>query len=485
MNKYKSGCFKVNAIYTTPLQPLYKDNPLIEALPGNAPPEDIVRSLLRKIEYDNSQREYPSHERIDCIQGIFECFQPWSTHIELVQKLSNTIKSGYTSRNPLGKQHALQGQLIYQSVREKDPQFTAVQTSSLGNSKATGFSIIGYSGMGKTSAINSALSLFPQIIVHNDYKGSLFPHLQIIWMKLECPFDGSVKGLCTNFFAEFDRLTGDSTFHKHATGRTTTDIMIPQMAAIAHRHSLGVLVIDEIQRISAAKSGGLEKILNFLAQLVNTIGVPIILIGTPEAISVLSTDLMNARRNSGQQGTLLMDKLESDHPDWDIFCRGIWKYQWTSKKNPLTTELQKTLHEVSFGIVDVAVKVYATAQKWAIQAGHETITPELLKSVFKSDEFRLLKSRLDMLQNPKKGDFVHPDLSLLSWDKTRKQNDLAEVLPKRIIPFPSSRNEELQHAVAIPKNDANITESILDSEGESSEQKLVMAGKLVQPEDEF
>ncbi len=53
--------------------------------------------------------------------------------------------------------------------------------------------------------------------------------------------------------------------------------MIPQMALIAKRHSLGALIIDEIQNISAAKSGGVQKMLNFIMNLINTIGVPVIL----------------------------------------------------------------------------------------------------------------------------------------------------------------------------------------------------------------
>jgi hypothetical protein len=94
-----------------------------------------------------------------------------------------------------------------------------------------------------------------------------------VWLKLDCPFDGSVKGLCANFFTEFDRLMADNTYNKFAKGRnTTTATMIPQMAQIARRHSLGLLVIDEIHHLSVAKSGGQEQMLNFFVNLVNTIG---------------------------------------------------------------------------------------------------------------------------------------------------------------------------------------------------------------------
>ncbi len=49
-----------------------------------------------------------------------------------------------------------------------------------------------------------------------------------------------------------------------------------------------MLIIDEIQSLSLAKSGGgAEKMLNFFMTLINTIGVPVVLIGTNKAMSVL------------------------------------------------------------------------------------------------------------------------------------------------------------------------------------------------------
>jgi len=43
-----------------------------------------------------------------------------------------------------------------------------------------------------------------------------------------------------------------------------------KMSTLAHTHGLGLLIIDEIQHLSQAKSGGSEKMLNFFVTLVNT-----------------------------------------------------------------------------------------------------------------------------------------------------------------------------------------------------------------------
>lgn len=286
-------------------------------------------------------------------------------------------------------------------------------------------------------------------------------------MKLECPFDGSVKGLCSNFFQEFDRLTGDNTYAKFAAGsRATTDTMVPQMAMIARRHSLGVLVIDEIQYISAAKSGGMKNMLNFITNLVNTIGVPVILIGIPDAIEILSSSFVLARRSSGQQGSVFLKHHVADSYDWNIFLNGIWKAQWTSEKTLLTDELSLTLAEESAGITDVAVKLYARTQEKAIQlgtmGGNEIITPELVRKVAKSDDFKLLRHKIDELKNSNSKSIMNADLALFNWD-TVKKNDIKESLPKRVADGNTVRNDELQNSIAIPSK-KDISELSLNEE---------------------
>ncbi len=209
--------------------------------------------------------------------------------------------------------------------------------------------------------------------------------------------------------------------------------MIPQMALIAKRHSLGALIIDEIQNISAAKSGGVQKMLNFIMNLINTIGVPVILVGIPEAISVLSSNLMVARRNTGQQGAIIMDFLDNDSDNWNIFINSLWKYQWTSYYTPLTDELNDIMNESSCGIVDVAVKLFDKVQQLAIEngenGGSEEITKDLLIEAAGSAEFILLRDKIDKIK--KSGGYLsNYDGSLSTWSDAKK-NDIKNSLPKR------------------------------------------------------
>ena len=104
--------------------------------------------------------------------------------------------------------------------------------------------------MDKTTSIEAILSLYPQVILHNRYCENDFSFTQIVWLKLDCPFDGSIKGLYLNFFQAVDDLLGTRYYDNYAGGRKTVDELLPRMALVASLHSIGVLVIDEIQHLS-------------------------------------------------------------------------------------------------------------------------------------------------------------------------------------------------------------------------------------------
>ncbi|MFT9494964.1 ATP-binding protein [Anaerosolibacter sp.] len=389
-----NGSYAVEAYYTPQMLEEYKDNPLIEALPPILSYEKAEELLHSYPSYNDKERELDAHYRYHCIQRLFRYFQPWSRHFDLEQRISRTIRQGYLARSPLKPEYAMGLQQIYGMIKDGRTDF---ENTLLPRTTASGFTVIGISGVGKSKAIEGVLSLYPQIIIHSKYNGEPFSHYQISWLKLDCPYDGSIKGLCSNFFMEFDRLLGDNTYKKFASGRNTSvNAMMPRMAQLARNHSLGVLVIDEIQHLSLAKSGGSEKMLNFFVNLVNTIGVPVILIGTMKALSVLQSEFRQARRGSGQ-GDMVWDRMKND-VHWELLIEGMWQYQWTKEYVLLTEELKEALYEESQGIVDIAVKLYAMAQLRAIATGKEKITPKIIQQVAK-DSLQLVRPMLLALKS--------------------------------------------------------------------------------------
>lgn len=387
---------QARAEYLEQEMPGYDGNPFIEALPAILTEDQAADSLGRYPPYDERERLLPSHVRLHLIQNALQFFEPLPVHLDLEQRFSRMIRGGYRMRNPMDRG-------FWNNMNTK-LESLASSTTPLRNQARplpTGFTIIGCPGVGKSTSVEGILSLYPQVIFHGQYKDRDFTRAQVVWLKLECPFDGSTNGLCLSFFHAVDDILGTNYLNNYANGRRTGELLL-QMARVAANHGLGVLVIDEIQRLSRLKSGGAEKMLNFFVQLANTIGVPVVLVGTHKARAILSGEFHQIRRGSGQgdliwdpmpEGTWVeqtdpfpgLEKAQPPNPDiWQFFLEALWKYQYLRTPSTLTPELSHTLYLETQGITDFAAKVFMLAQARAITTsvdGTEELTSDIIRSV--------------------------------------------------------------------------------------------------------
>jgi len=395
----------------------YKGNPFIEALPPIMPTAEMaVAALSVKPTYHEDERELDAYYRLHSIMRLSRYFQPLLVHLDIEQRVSRSIRQGYVSRNPITPQYVQHYNHIEQCFEEAD--YKSVRTTG------SGFTMIGMSGVGKTTAIERVMALYPQCITHTQYADEPLYVKQVVWMKLDCPYDGSIKGLCLNFFGELDRILQTSYSKSFPASRNTVDAMMQKMSILAHTHGLGLLIIDEIQHLSLAKSGGSDKMLNFFVTLVNTIGVPVILIGTPKAQPILQGEFRQARRGSGQ-GDLIWNHMSNDD-SWEIMLRTMWKYQWTQKKCPLTNEIKDVLYDETQGIIDLAVKLYGIAQIRAILDGTERVTPKIIR-----------KAAAESLQ------LVRPMLNALRSGNVRKIMQFEDIRPMSIEDYLTSHGSKL------------------------------------------
>ncbi|GLB61773.1 MULTISPECIES: ATP-binding protein [Bacillaceae] len=388
-----NGCDAVVAEYGEQVIEEYRGNPFIEALPSILSTEEAIEKMAIYAEYNSKARMLDKHYRIHLVQRLFQCFQPLWIHLDLESRISRVIRQGYLARNPFRTGYA---QGLQEGHRNINGLQSELSNNSVFRTTAAGFTIIGVSGMGKTTALNRILSLYPQVIVHKDYNGVNFSMYQLVWLKLDCPFDSSLRGLALEFFRKVDDLLGTEYHKKFGLGRKTINDMLVIMSQIARNTGLGVLVIDEIQHLSKAKSGGDQKMLNFFVTLVNTIGVPVILVGTPAGLSILQSEFRQARRGSGQ-GDMIWDRLKNDQ-NWDLLINALWGYQWTRKQIPLTDDFKNILYEESQGIIDIAVKLYAMAQIEAIMMEREEIMPETISQVA-SKHLQLVRPMIQALKS--------------------------------------------------------------------------------------
>lgn len=371
----------------------YQNNPLIEALPPISTEDELIEMISTPVMYKPEERNLSPEIRGHLVERLFRIFEPLEKHLELNDKLSRVIRQGYLDRNPLLAEYATMLHENYRIIRNGEYEIPVTEEVGSG---ALGFGIIGYSGVGKSRGIEKILSLYPQLLVHSEYKGQELSLYQLTWLKLDCPYDGSPRGLCVNFFQQVDKILGSDYEQRFVKPRASTNDLLGHMAQISYLHCLGVLVVDEIQHLNVAKSGGSDKILNFLVTMVNTIGVPVVLIGTNAALSVLQGQFRQGRRGTGQ-GHMYWDRMHEDDL-WDVFVEGIWNYQWTTDFTPLTDELKHALYDESQGIIDIAIKIFAISQWELISLGRGMITPSLISKVVKTN-LKIIEPMLKALRS--------------------------------------------------------------------------------------
>ena len=231
----------------------------------------------------------------------------------------------------------------------------------------------------------------------------------MVYLKIDCPYNGSLKSLYLSFFSSVDRALGTNYEQQYTQKRHNEQKLLQLMGHIAHLHAIGLLVIDEIQHLMANRSKNSDEMLNFFVTLVNVYSLPIIMVGTPKASNIFERDLRSSRRAVGF-GSIHWEPIKNEPaiktPDgkvrkseWMTFTEALWKYQWLRKADLLLSEeLRQCWFDLTQGILDVTVKLFVLAQIRAIESGLERITVKLLQNTYQED-FKPIHHIIDALRS--------------------------------------------------------------------------------------
>lgn len=367
-------------------------------LPEMKSGNELISALSIIPEYDETICQQNQAVRLMALSDLYQIYIPSQMSLEIYSKLY------------LALLRSMQKKGTQMAIKQRYENYKAIQQQSysgiLGGSDS--FTIIGISGIGKSSAISRAISLITENRIIETDK----PYTKIIpCLIVQCPFDSSVKGLLLEILRKVDEELGtDHYIHAVKSRASTTDMLIGAVSSIA-LNNIGMLVVDEIQNVVNSKNG--KSLIGALTQLINNSGISICMVGTPESTVFFEQAMQLARRSVGlQYTTMKYDEY------FQSFCKVIFKYQFLKNHTEITAAITEWLYEHSAGVVSVVVSLIHDAQEIAILTGKEVLNLDTLNEAY--------QQRLTLLHG-----YIQPSV-IQNKPTTKKKKTAASVKKNQI-----------------------------------------------------
>jgi hypothetical protein len=317
-----------------------------------------LQHLPQKIDVEHSS----SSERLQALNDLYDLFIPHDQmSVEIYMKLHLMASRSLDKKNSL--------EAIRQSNlnRRYLTEGTYPETLSNGTSSDSSITIIGPSGIGKSSNIGRAINLIaPDVVtIQKPYR------LLIPFLLLQIPFDASAKSLFTEIAREIDRKIGTNYLASATRVTMSTSRLLAMASSMLLNHVL-CLVLDETQNLIINKTG--RFFVNLLTQLINSSKVAVVLVGTEECTQLFSNSPFLLRRTFGLQYGLLAYDDYFKH-----FCNTLFEYQYTLNKVALNEGMLSFIYQVSNGSIAIITSLFIQASEAAILNGSERIDLLLLK----------------------------------------------------------------------------------------------------------
>lgn len=372
---------------------------ILASLPEMKSGKELASAMAILPEYKDSIRNENQAIRLMALSDLYSVYIPSAMSMEIYSKLYLALLRSLQKK---GTKMAIKQQ--YENFRAiKQQEYSGIMGGS------DSFTIIGCSGIGKSSAVSRAINLISENRVIEIEK----PYTKIIpCLVVQCPYDSSVKGMLFEILRKVDEVLETKYYDNAIRARATTDMLIGAVSQVALNH-IGLLVVDEIQNVVNSKNG--KNLIGLLTQLINNSGISICMVGTPECTVFFESAMQLARRSLG----LNYGAMEYG-AEFIGICKVLYSYQYVQIRTELTDTILEWLYEHSAGVLSVVVSLIHDAQEIAILTGKEILNLETLNEAY--------QKRLSLLH-----DYIQPTIThnqQTTKEKVKKRNPAVSLAEK-------------------------------------------------------
>jgi hypothetical protein len=355
---------------------IYRDNPLIEACGPILSKEAMFQKLSHLPEPPSAIRNIPFHERRHMILELWNLHIPTQVGMEIAAVITEMIMQGYSQCRPGTPE------FFRRFYKNPLPVFHPIASS-----------VEGISGMGKTVAIDRALRLFNQFVVHKQFPGYVSPVTQLIWLKVDAPASGKLIDLAVNLMRALDNALGTEHFEKALSKNSKRGAdLFNEWLGIANKYFLGFIVIDEIQNLfklaplKARRSRQdtfspkhelrlvEDEVLKLILSITNTWGIPVMVSGTPDGIGALGTRMAVAQRIASHgYHQFLRPSSSTDSTFRNCTLEGLAQYQWVTNHVQLDDQFADLFYSLTAGVPRICNALWIAAHSVAFDEGRDEL----------------------------------------------------------------------------------------------------------------
>ena len=232
----------VDAMYSHALVNEDKGNPYIEALPLPRSDEELqmaYTTTLPSFRYDKV-KDMSNLEKLLAVGSLRKLRFPLPFHEELEFEFYNALLTSYRSRK---RTCSVTSNVFYYSQNERQDCHSVLLGDSAEATNA-GFSLIGYSGCGKSSAIKTLISHYPQVIMHHIDEFERFP--QIVYLVVNCVANSNFSALYEGIGDAIDKALGniEPVYAKEISKEVTLGKKAEKIKQLVERFGIGIIIFD-------------------------------------------------------------------------------------------------------------------------------------------------------------------------------------------------------------------------------------------------